>query len=73
LLQFPHKAKGRDLHSNEIVCNNATQRIPHKAMPILHDKTRMVFLSLNPLKTHSVNGSLMVTDNKNSEVVTGRA
>jgi hypothetical protein len=32
--------KGRDLHFDKIVYNNSTQRIPHKAMPILHDKTR---------------------------------
>jgi hypothetical protein len=36
-------------------------------------KQEWVFLSLNPLKTHSVNASLMATDSKNSEVVTGRA
>jgi hypothetical protein len=32
--------KSRDLHFDKIICNNSTQRIPHKAMPILHDKTR---------------------------------
>jgi hypothetical protein len=42
--------KGKDLHSNKIVCNNVTQRIPHKAMPILHDKTRMDLSFSQPIK-----------------------
>jgi hypothetical protein len=42
-------------------------------MPILYDKTRMGLSFSQPIGTHSVNGSLMVTDSKNSEVVTGRA
>ncbi len=36
-------------------------------------KQERVFLFLNPLKTHSVNGSLMVINNRYLEVITGRA
>jgi hypothetical protein len=35
-------------------------------------KQEWVFLSLNQLKTHSVNGSLMVTNNRYLEAVTGK-